>query len=126
VRSVSVKGQLNLAGRSGAFVSGLLDVELMPQHQDFGFKPSSRLETAAQNADEMEGNGGYIQALLFDVPASIEPLDVSPQVVDLRLALEAGKIILVPRTKARGYFTYSLKFSSFQIIPDFLFASEYL
>jgi hypothetical protein len=34
----------------------LQDVELMPQHQDFGFKPSSRLEAVAQNADEKEGN----------------------------------------------------------------------
>jgi len=34
----------------------LQDVELMPQHQDFGFKPSSRFETAAQRADEKEGN----------------------------------------------------------------------
>jgi hypothetical protein len=29
---------------------------MMPQHQDFGFKPSSRLETVAQHADEKEGN----------------------------------------------------------------------
>jgi hypothetical protein len=28
----------------------------MPQHQDFGFKQSSRLETVAQHADEKEGN----------------------------------------------------------------------
>jgi hypothetical protein len=28
----------------------------MPQHQDFGFKPSSRLEAVAQDADEKEGN----------------------------------------------------------------------
>jgi hypothetical protein len=28
----------------------------MPQHQEFGFKPSSRLETVAQDADEKEGN----------------------------------------------------------------------
>jgi hypothetical protein len=28
----------------------------MPQHQDFGFKPSPRLETVAQHADEKEGN----------------------------------------------------------------------
>src|SRR5450756_52120 len=34
----------------------LQDVELMPQHQDFGFKPSSRFETVAQRADEKEGN----------------------------------------------------------------------
>ena len=34
----------------------LQDVELMPQHQDFGFKPSSRLEAVAKHADEKEGN----------------------------------------------------------------------
>ena len=33
----------------------LQDVELMPQHQDFGFKQSSRLETVAY-AHEKEGN----------------------------------------------------------------------
>ena len=37
----------------------LQDVELMPQHQDFGFKPSSRLETVAQYADEKEGNSEH-------------------------------------------------------------------
>jgi len=34
----------------------LQDVELMPQHQDFGFKPPSGLEAVAQHADEKEGN----------------------------------------------------------------------
>jgi hypothetical protein len=34
----------------------LQDVKLMAQHQDFGFKPSSRLEAVAQHADEKEGN----------------------------------------------------------------------
>jgi len=34
----------------------LQDVELMPQHQDFGFKSLSRLEAVAQHADEKEGN----------------------------------------------------------------------
>jgi hypothetical protein len=37
----------------------LQDVELMPQHQDFGFKPSSRLEAVAQHADEKEGNSEH-------------------------------------------------------------------
>jgi len=32
------------------------DVELMPQHWGFGFKPASRLEAVAQRADEKEGN----------------------------------------------------------------------
>ena len=34
----------------------LRDFELMPQHQDFGFKTSSRLERGAQHADEKQGN----------------------------------------------------------------------
>jgi hypothetical protein len=34
----------------------LQDVELMPQHWGFGFKPASRLEAVAQRADEKEGN----------------------------------------------------------------------
>ena len=34
----------------------LQDVKLMPQHQDFRFKPLSRLEAVAQHADEKEGN----------------------------------------------------------------------
>ena len=32
----------------------LQDIELMPQHQDFGSQPPSRLETIAQHADEEE------------------------------------------------------------------------
>jgi hypothetical protein len=28
----------------------------MSQHQNFGFKPSSRLEAVAQHADEQKGN----------------------------------------------------------------------
>jgi hypothetical protein len=42
----------------------LQDVELMPQHQDFGFKPPSRLETVAQSADEKEGNSEH-PAIMF-------------------------------------------------------------
>jgi hypothetical protein len=42
----------------------LQDVELMPQHQGFGFKPSSRLETVAQHADEKEGNSEH-PAIMF-------------------------------------------------------------
>jgi hypothetical protein len=31
-------------------------IELMPQDQDFGFQPRSRLEAVAQHADEKEAN----------------------------------------------------------------------
>jgi hypothetical protein len=41
----------------------LQDVALMPQHQDFGFKPSSRLKAIAQ-ADEKEGNCEYPAIML--------------------------------------------------------------
>jgi hypothetical protein len=43
----------------GTHRRALQDVELVPQHQDFGFKPSSRLETVAQHADEKEGNSEH-------------------------------------------------------------------
>jgi hypothetical protein len=42
----------------------LQDVELISQHQDFGFKPSSRLEAIAQHADEKEGNSEH-PAIMF-------------------------------------------------------------
>jgi hypothetical protein len=42
----------------------LQDVELMPQHQDLGFKPPSRFETVAQHADEKEGNSEH-PAIMF-------------------------------------------------------------
>ena len=32
------------------------DIELMPQDQDFGFQPPSRLEAVPHHADEEEGN----------------------------------------------------------------------
>ncbi len=42
----------------------LQDVELMPQHQDFGFKPPSRFEEVAQHADEKEGSCDH-SAIMF-------------------------------------------------------------
>src|ERR1039458_6872918 len=47
----------------------------MPQHQDFGFKQSSRLETVAQHADEKEGNSEHpanIQQTSSKHPANIQ------------------------------------------------------
>jgi hypothetical protein len=46
----------------------------MPQHQDFGFEPSSRLETVAQHADEKEGNAN-IQQSCSDSPAIANQMD---------------------------------------------------
>jgi len=34
----------------------LQDIELMPQNQDFGFQPPSRLEAVAQHADKKEAD----------------------------------------------------------------------
>ncbi len=42
----------------------LQDVELIPQHQDFGFEPWSRLDAVAQNADKKEGNCEHL-AIMF-------------------------------------------------------------
>ena len=43
----------------------LEDIELMPQHQDFGFQPPSRLEAVAQHADEEEANCDHQSAIMF-------------------------------------------------------------
>ena len=42
----------------------LQNVELMPQYQDFGFQPPSRLEAVAQQADEKEANCNH-SAIMF-------------------------------------------------------------
>jgi hypothetical protein len=39
-----------------AWCALLEDIELMPQDQDFGFQPSTRLEAVAQHTDEEEGH----------------------------------------------------------------------
>ena len=46
----------------------------MPQHQDFDFKPSSRLEAVAQHAEEKEGNCEHSQSC-SDSPAIANPMD---------------------------------------------------
>jgi hypothetical protein len=42
----------------------LEDIELMPQYQDFGFQPPSRLDAVAQHTDEEEGNCNHA-AIMF-------------------------------------------------------------
>jgi hypothetical protein len=42
----------------------LQDIELMPQYQDFGFQPSSRLEAVAHHADEQEADCNHA-AIMF-------------------------------------------------------------
>jgi hypothetical protein len=52
----------------------LQDVELMPQHQDFSFKSSSRLETVAQHADKRKAIAN-IQQSCSDSPGFANPMD---------------------------------------------------
>jgi len=40
------------------------EVDLMPQYQDFSFKPSLRFEAVAQSADENEGSCDH-SAIMF-------------------------------------------------------------
>jgi hypothetical protein len=42
----------------------LQDVELMPQYQDFGFQPQSRLEEVAQHAGKQETDRNH-SAIMF-------------------------------------------------------------
>ena len=42
----------------------LQDIELMPQHQDFGLQPLPRLEEVAQQADEQEADCNH-SAIMF-------------------------------------------------------------
>jgi hypothetical protein len=42
----------------------LQDVELMPQYQDFGFQPQSRLEEVAQHAGKQEADRNH-SAIMF-------------------------------------------------------------
>jgi hypothetical protein len=42
----------------------LQNIELMPQYQDFGFQPPSRLEAVTQHADEKEDNCNH-SAIMF-------------------------------------------------------------
>jgi hypothetical protein len=50
--------------QSTAWRAPLQHVELMPQYQDFGFQPRSRLEEVAQSADENEGSCDH-SAIMF-------------------------------------------------------------
>ena len=41
----------------------LQDIELMPQNQDFGFQPPSRLEAVAQHTDDKNGNCNHSEIM---------------------------------------------------------------
>jgi hypothetical protein len=41
----------------------LQDIELMPQNQDFGFQPPSRLEAVAQHTDHKNGNCNHSEIM---------------------------------------------------------------
>jgi hypothetical protein len=45
--------------QSTAWRALLQHVELMPQYQDFGFQPRSRLEEVAQHTDEQEADPNH-------------------------------------------------------------------
>jgi hypothetical protein len=47
-----------------AWCALLQDIELMPQYQDFGFRPPPRLEAVAQHAEEKEGNCNHTTIML--------------------------------------------------------------
>ena len=53
----------------------LEDIELMPQDQDFGFQPPSRLEAVAQHADEEEANCDHQPQSCSDSLAAVTPAD---------------------------------------------------
>jgi hypothetical protein len=51
----------------------LEDIELMTQHQDFGFQSPSRLEAVAQHTDEEEGNCDHHRKSCSDSVAVVTP-----------------------------------------------------
>ena len=53
----------------------LEDIELMSQDQDFGFQPSTRLETVAQHTDEEEGDCDHQPQSCSDSAAAVTPAD---------------------------------------------------
>jgi hypothetical protein len=53
----------------------LEDVELMPQDQQLGFQPPSRLEAVAQHTDEDEDNCDHQPQSCSDSAAAVTPAD---------------------------------------------------
>jgi hypothetical protein len=53
----------------------LEDIELMPQDEDFGFQPTSRLEAVAQHADDEEPNCDHQSQSCSDSLAAATPAD---------------------------------------------------
>jgi hypothetical protein len=49
--------------QSPAWRALLQHVELMPQYQDFGFQPRSRLEEVAQHTDDKNGNCNHSEIM---------------------------------------------------------------
>jgi hypothetical protein len=58
-----------------AWCALLEDIELMPQHQDFGFRPSTRLEAVAQHTDEEKGHCDHQPQSCSDSLAAVTPAD---------------------------------------------------
>jgi uncharacterized membrane protein YeaQ/YmgE (transglycosylase-associated protein family) len=53
----------------------LEDIELMPQDQDFGFQPPSRLKAVAQHTDEEEDNYDHQPQSCSDSVVAVTPAD---------------------------------------------------
>jgi hypothetical protein len=51
------------------------NIELIPQDQDFGFQPPSRLEAVAQHADEKEANCDHQPQSCSDSVTTATPAD---------------------------------------------------
>jgi hypothetical protein len=51
------------------------DIDLMPQYQDFGFQPPSRLEAVAQHPDEKEANCNHQPQSCSDSVMAATPAD---------------------------------------------------
>ena len=66
-RTASIKpneqGAVDPTQKQSAWRALLQDIELMPQHQDFGFQPPPRFEAVAKGADEKKGNCSHVTVM---------------------------------------------------------------
>ena len=58
------QGAVGPTQKQAAWRPLLQDIQLMPQHQDFGVQPPLRLEAVTQRADEKQGNCNHT-AIMF-------------------------------------------------------------
>jgi len=69
------QGSVGPTQMQSAWHALLEDIELMPQEQDFGFQPPSRLEAVPRHADEEEGNCDHQPQSCSDSVAAVTPVD---------------------------------------------------